>query len=298
MEGRGSAGARFRAALEEERPLQVVGVINAYCAILAEHAGFRALYLSGAGVANASLGVPDLGMVTLNDVLTDVRRITGASELPVLVDAETGFGDIFMVGRTVREILRAGAAGIHIEDQIPSERSGLRQKKVLLGAQDMVDRIKIAVDARADPDFVIMAKTDAVPVGGLEAGIERACRYAEAGADMIFPEALSGLEQYRRFAEATTAPVLANMTDFGQSPWYEMEELVGAGVRIVLYPLTAFRAMSAAAEEVYTAVRRGGTRQELLPRMQTRDELHAHLSFLDYEQCLERGLLENGDDGY
>jgi methylisocitrate lyase len=298
MERSGSAGARLRAALSQELPLQVVGVINAYCAILAEHVGFRALYLSGAGVAHASLGVPDRGMITLRDVLTEVRRITGVTQLPLLVDGARGFGDIFMIGRTVREMIRAGAAGIHIEDQMAGSRTGEAPRSVLLSVQEMVDRIKVAVDARADPQFVIMARTEAVAVEGLDAALERAMAYCDAGVDIIYPEGLTEVEEYRQFARATKAPILANMTEFGKAPLFNMEELAGADVGLVLYPLSAFRAMSAAAEEVYAALRREGSQESLLLRMHTRDELHAHLDLGAYEKNFDRICGEDGDDGY
>src|SRR6185369_14234704 len=259
MEAIATPGQLLRAALAEERPLQVAGAINAYAALMAERTGFRALYLSGAGVANASFGLPDLGMTTLNDVLEDVRRITGASRLPLLVDADTGWGHAFMIGRTVREMIRAGAAGMHIEDQVAAKRCGHRPGKALVSSREMEDRIKAAVDARTDPAFVIMARTDAFAVEGLDAAIERACRYREAGADMLFPEALTELGQYRRFAEEVGIPVLANMTEFGLTPLFTAEALAGAGVSLALYPLSAFRAMCAAALQVYRAIRCDGT---------------------------------------
>ncbi len=230
MSSEQTSGARFRAALDEEKPLQVVGAVNAYAALMAEAVGFRALYLSGAGVANASFGLPDLGITTLNDVLEDVRRITGASGLPLLVDADTGWGSAFMVGRTVREMIRAGAGGLHIEDQVADKRCGHRPGKALVSPEEMVDRVKAAVDARTDEGFVVMARTDALAVEGLESAVERACRYREAGADMIFPEALTDIEQYRRFADAVGVPVLANVTEFGRTPLFTVEELADAGV--------------------------------------------------------------------
>ena len=287
MEQEVTAGNRLWAALAEEKPLQVVGTINAYSALLAEQAGFRALYLSGAGVANASLGLPDLGMTTLNDVLEDVRRITSASRLPLLVDVDTGWGHAFMIGRTVREMIRAGAAGIHIEDQVAAKRCGHRPGKALVSAGEMVDRIKAAVDGRTDPAFVIMARTDAVAVEGLDAAIERACRYREAGADMLFPEALVELAHYRRFADAAAIPVLANMTEFGLTPLFDVAELATAGVGLVLYPLSAFRAMSAAALKVYRTIRRDGSQRAVLDDMQTRAELYEILGYHDYERKLD-----------
>ncbi|ABQ24287.1 methylisocitrate lyase [Geotalea uraniireducens] len=280
-------GGLLRAALSEEKPLQVAGVINAYAALMAEQSGFRALYLSGAGVANASFGLPDLGMTTLTDVLEDLRRITGATGLPLLVDVDTGWGHAFMIGRTIREMSRAGAAGVHIEDQVVTKRCGHRPGKALVGAEEMVDRIKAAVDARIDPDFVIMARTDAVAVEGLEAAIERACRYRDAGADMLFPEALTELSHYRRFADATGLPVLANMTEFGVTPLFDIEELAAAGVSLALYPLSAFRAMSAAALRVYRAIREEGTQKSVVDIMQSRAELYAFLGYHDYERKLD-----------
>lgn len=290
-----SAGARLRAAIEVEQPLQVVGTINAYCALLAERAGFRALYLSGAGVANASFGLPDLGITTLNDVAADVRRITAASKLPLLVDADTGWGAAFMIGRTVRELTSAGAAGCHIEDQVQAKRCGHRPGKALVSTEEMVDRIKAAVDGRSDDDFVIMARTDALASEGLNAAIERIGRYVEAGADMIFPEALTTLEEYKRFAQASVVPILANITEFGETPLLTVEQLHKAGVRLALYPLSAFRAMSAAALDVYQTLRRDGTQQASLERMQTRDELYEVLGYDEYEQKLDE-LFAKGEN--
>lgn len=290
-----SAGARLRAAIEIEQPLQVVGTINAYCALLAERAGFRALYLSGAGVANASFGLPDLGITTLNDVAADVRRITAASKLPLLVDADTGWGAAFMIGRTVRELTSAGAAGCHIEDQVQAKRCGHRPGKALVSTEEMVDRIKAAVDGRSDDDFVIMARTDALASEGLDAAIERIERYVEAGADMIFPEALTTLDEYKRFAQASAVPILANITEFGETPLLTVEQLRKAGVRLALYPLSAFRAMSAAALDVYQTLRRDGTQQASLERMQTRDELYEVLGYDEYEQKLDE-LFAKGEN--
>jgi methylisocitrate lyase len=287
MERGVNPGSLLRAALVEERPLQVVGTINAYTALLAEQAGFRALYLSGAGVANASFGLPDLGMTTLGDVLDDVRRITSASRLPLLVDVDTGWGHAFMIGRTVREMIRAGAAGVHIEDQVAAKRCGHRPGKALVSAGEMEDRIKAAVDGRTDPAFVIMARTDAVAVEGLDAAIERACRYREAGADMLFPEALTELAHYRRFADAAAIPVLANMTEFGVTPLFNVTELGEAGVSLVLYPLSAFRAMSSAALRVYRFIRHNGTQEGVVETMQNRAELYAVLGYHDYERKLD-----------
>lgn len=277
----------LRAALSQETPLQLVGAINAYAALLAQSAGFRALYLSGAGVANASLGLPDLALTTLNDVLEDLRRIVSVTALPVLVDIDTGWGHAFMIGRTVKEMERAGAAAVHLEDQVSAKRCGHRPGKALVGCEEMVDRIKAAVDARNDAEFLIMARTDAATVEGVDAAIERACRYREAGADLLFPEALNELADYRRFAEATGLPVLANLTEFGTTPLFTLEELRGAGVSLALYPLSAFRAMSAAALAVYRGIRERGTQRELLGQMQSRAELYELLGYHEYERKLD-----------
>lgn len=282
-----SAGLRFRAALEKERPLQIVGAINAYCAMLAEQAGFSALYLSGAGVANASYGLPDLGLTTLNDVLEDVRRITGATRTPLLVDIDTGWGGAFMIARTIREMIRAGAAAAHLEDQVQSKRCGHRPGKALVSAEEMADRIKAAADARTDPAFAIMARTDAYSVEGLTAAIDRASRYLEAGADLIFAEAMTSLEEYRQFCAQVKAPVLANLTEFGNTPLFGLEELREAGVAIALYPLSAFRAMSAAAANVYQTIRRAGTQRAALSTMQSREELYRALGYHQYERKLD-----------
>lgn len=279
-----SAGARFRAAVENERPLQVVGAVNALCALLAERAGFRTLYLSGAGVANASHGLPDLAVTTLQDVLEDARRITAATDLPLLVDADTGWGSGLMIERTVRELTRAGVAGMHLEDQIDAKRCGHRPGKRLVSTSEMVDRLKAAVDARTDPSFVVMARTDATGVESVEAAIERAARYVEAGADMIFAEALTSLDEFRRFTSAVDAPVLANITEFGRTPLFTIEELRDAGVRLVLYPLTAFRAMNAAARRAYETLRADGTQAALVDSLQTRDELYDLLDYHVQEQ--------------
>ena len=288
MAERHPPGRRLRSAAEEERPLQIVGVINAYTAILAEAAGFRALYLSGAGVANASHGLPDLGMTTLTDVLEEARRITLVTDLPLLVDADTGWGPAFMIGRTVREMIRAGAAGIHIEDQVAAKRCGHRPGKAIVPAEEMADRIKAAVDARSDPSFVIMARTDAFAGEGLEAAIDRARLYREVGADMIFPEALPELDHFRRFADAVEIPVLANLTEFGQTPLFTIEELAGAGVSLALYPLSAFRAMSAAALRVFRAIRQEGTQAGVVGVMQSREELYRFLDYHAWEEKLDR----------
>jgi len=282
-----SPGRLLRGALETEKPLQVAGAINAFAALLAERSGFRAIYLSGGGVANASFGLPDLGITTLDDVLTDARRITAACRLPLLVDVDTGWGNAFMVGRTVREMIRAEAAGIQIEDQIAAKRCGHRPGKMLVSCSEMEDRIKAAVDARTDPDFVIMARTDAAGVEGIEAAIERGCRYREAGADMLFPEALTELAHYRRFAAAVNVPILANITEFGLTPLFTVAELAEAGVSLALYPLSAFRAMAAAAQRVYQSIRRDGGQQGVVGEMQSREELYDVLGYRDYERKLD-----------
>jgi methylisocitrate lyase len=282
-----TAGARLRAALEIERPLQVVGTINAYAALLAEHAGFRAIYLSGAGVANASFGLPDLGITALNDVCEDVRRITGACPLPLLVDADTGFGSAFNIARTTRELIRAGAGGMHLEDQVSAKRCGHRPGKALVPAGEMVDRIHAAVDARSDPAFIIMARTDAHAVEGQAAALERAADYVAAGADMIFAEALKTLDEYRQFTAALGVPVLANLTEFGQTPLFTVTQLATAGVRLVLYPLSAFRAAARAQLTVYNAIREQGTQKSVLDLMQTREELYEVLGYHDYEKKLD-----------
>lgn len=279
-----SAGARFRKALRNEHPLQIVGVINAYAAILADKAGFRALYLSGSGVACASYGLPDLGVTTLSDVLTDVKRITSATTLPLLVDADTAWSN---PENTVRKMIQAGAAGIHIEDQIEAKRCGHRPNKQLVTTKEMVARIKSAVKGHTDRQFVIMARTDAVAGEGLDAAIERACQYRDAGADMIFAEALTDLQQYRQFVKAVRVPVLANITEFGKTPLLTREELHSAGVSMALYPLSAFRAMNAAALNVYRTIRDKGTQKDLLGQMQTRAELYDLLNYHAYEQRMD-----------
>ena len=283
-----SAGARFRAALKVERPLQVIGTINAYHARMAQRVGYRAIYLSGGGVAAGSLGVPDLGISGLDDVLTDVRRITDVCALPLLVDVDTGFGaSAFNIGRTVKSLIKFGAAAMHMEDQVGAKRCGHRPNKELVSQQEMVDRIKAAADARTDPQFVVMARTDALAVEGLQAAIDRACACVEAGADMIFPEAITELAMYRKFADAVKVPVLANLTEFGQTPLFTVQELAGAGVAMALYPLSAFRAMNAAALRVYQAVRKDGTQKGVLELMQTRDELYEFLDYHAYERKLD-----------
>jgi methylisocitrate lyase len=280
-----SAGAAFRAALRKERPLQVAGVIHAYAATLAEQAGFRALYLSGAGVANASYGIPDIGQTTLEDVLTDVRRITSATKLPLLVDIDTGWEN---PRKTVREMIRAGAAAIHMEDQVEAKRCGHLAGKQLVSPNEMVTRIKAAVAGRTDPQFVIMARTDAAGVEDLDAAIARAKQYRDAGADMIFAEALTTLDDYKKFTSALKIPVLANITEFGKTPMFTTDELKSAGVRLVLYPLSAFRAMNAAATKVYQTIRGDGTQREVLNQMQTRAELYESLGYDALKQGAKR----------
>jgi methylisocitrate lyase len=283
-----SAGRRFREALAAEKPLQVPGAINANHALLARHAGYRAIYLSGGGVAAGSLGLPDLGITGLEDVLVDVRRITDVCDLPLLVDVDTGFGaSAFNVARTTRSLIKAGAGAMHIEDQVGAKRCGHRPNKEIVSKDEMVDRIKAAVDARTDPDFFIMARTDAIAVEGLEPAIERAIACVEAGADGIFPEAITDLPMYERFASAVGVPVLANITEFGATPLYTVEELAGVGVAIVLYPLSAFRAMNKAAENVYRTIRRDGTQKAVLATMQTRQELYDAIGYWDYEKKLD-----------
>jgi methylisocitrate lyase len=283
-----SAGSNLRKAVEAETPLQMVGTINAYSALLAERAGFKAIYLSGAGVANASFGLPDLGITTLNDVCEDTRRITAACPLPLLVDADTGWGSAFNIARAIRELIRAGAAGCHLEDQEQAKRCGHRPNKSIVSTTEMVDRIRAAVDARATDHFVVMARTDAVASEGLEPGIERAGAYVEAGADMIFAEALHGLEDYRKFTSTISVPVLANLTEFGKTPLFTVEELREVGVRLVLYPLSAFRAMSESAVKVYETIRTKGTQKEAVGQMQTRAELYDVLNYHSFEDKLDQ----------
>lgn len=290
MQALPSAGERFRAAVEQERPLQVAGVINAYAARLAEATGFRALYISGGGVAAGSCGLPDLGITTMEDVLTDVRRVVGISDLPVLVDIDTGWGGAFNIARTIRSFEQAGAAAVHLEDQVSAKRCGHRPGKAVVGAEEMVDRIRAAVNARRDAGLVIMARTDALAVEGLDAALDRARRYIAAGADMLFPEGLTTLAQYQQFVDAVPVPVLANITEFGVTPLFTVEDLRKVGVRLVLYPLSAFRAMSAAALQVYQALRRDGTQQQVVSQMQTREELYRYLGYHAMEQELDRLL--------
>jgi methylisocitrate lyase len=286
-------GASFRAALAAERPLQIAGAINAYAALLAQRAGFRALYLSGAGVANASHGLPDLGLTSLDDVLADARRITGAVPLPLLVDIDTGWGHAFTIARAIRELARAGVAAVHLEDQVAAKRCGHRPGKELVDAEEMCDRLRAAVLAKPYDDFVVMARTDAAAGEGVPAAIARARAYAEAGADMIFAEALTTLDDYRRFTSALEVPVLANLTEFGRTPLFTLEELRSAGVAMALYPLSAFRAMSAAAVEVYATIRRDGTQRALTDKMQTRADLYDVLGYHAYEQKLDQ-LFQDG----
>jgi len=283
-----SAGKRFRQALSEEKPLQVVGAINAYHARMAKRAGFKAIYLSGGGVAAGSLGLPDLGISNLDDVLTDIRRITDVCDLPLLVDVDTGFGaSAFNVARTTRSLVKFGAAAMHIEDQVGAKRCGHRPGKELVSPEEMSDRIKAAVDARTDKDFVVMARTDALASEGLESAVSRSLRYVEAGADMIFPEAITDLPMYRKFAEAVKVPVLANITEFGKTPLFTLDELRSANVAIALYPLSAFRAMNKAAWNTYETLREKGTQKDVLGAMQTRDELYDFLEYHSYEKKLD-----------
>ena len=292
-----SAAASFWQALENERPLQIVGTINAYSALLAGKAGFQAIYLSGAGVANASFGLPDLAMTTLNDVCDDIRRISYATDLPLLVDADTGWGSAFMIGRTVGEMIRAGAAACHIEDQVAVKRCGHRPGKALVEAAEMSDRIKAAVDGRTDDKFAIMARTDAHAVEGQQAALDRAAAYVEAGADMIFAEALITLDEYQQFTDTIKVPVLANLTEFGQTPMFTTDELGNVGIRMALYPLSAFRAMSKAAENVYRTLRADGTQKTAIDSMQTRMELYDVLGYQDYEDKLDELFAEQGLTG-
>jgi len=277
----------LRAAVEAEQPLQVVGAINAYHARMAERVGYKAIYLSGGGVAAGSLGIPDLGISTIDDVLTDVRRITDVCELPLLVDIDTGFGGAFNLARSVRSLIKAGAGGCHIEDQVQAKRCGHRPGKAIVSSEEMVDRIKAAADARTDAGFVIMARTDALANEGLNAALDRAAACVEAGADMVFPEAVTELGQYREFAARTRVPVLANITEFGSTPLWSVEELRGADVAMVLYPLSAFRAMNAAALKVYEGIRKDGTQRHVLDTMQTRAELYDFLGYHAYEEKLD-----------
>lgn len=283
-----SAGQRFRHALTLENPLQIVGTINAYHAMLATDSGFNAIYLSGAGVANASYGLPDLGMTSLDNVLEDVRRITSAVETPLLVDIDTGWGGAFNIARTIKDMIKAGAAAVHLEDQVAQKRCGHRPNKAIVSQAEMVDRIKAAVDAKTDDNFVVMARTDALAVEGLQAAIDRAAACIEAGADMIFAEAMTDISQYQQFKDATNAPLLANMTEFGQSPLVHKDELAKHGVDMVLYPLSAFRAANQAALNVFQSIREHGTQEQVVDTMQTRKDLYKHLHYHEYEDQLDR----------
>jgi methylisocitrate lyase len=286
-----SSGAAFRKALAEENPLQIVGAINANHALLAQRAGYRAIYLSGGGVAAGSMGLPDLGITTLEDVLTDVRRITNVCSLPLLVDADTGFGtSAFNIARTVKELIKAGAAAMHIEDQVGAKRCGHRPNKEIVSTAEMVDRIKAAVDARTDENFSVMARTDAIAAEGIDAAIERVHAYNEAGADLVFPEAITTLEDYKKFSSAVSKPILANITEFGLTPLFTRDELAAQGVAMILYPLSAFRAMNKAAENVYEAIRRDGTQSGVINTMQTRDELYQSIDYYKYEEALDNLL--------
>jgi methylisocitrate lyase len=282
-----SAGAKFRQAVIDEHPLQVMGAINAYHARLATQVGYKALYISGGGVAAGSLGIPDLGISTLDDVLTDVNRITNVTDLPVLVDIDTGFGGAFNIARTIKAMIKAGAGAVHIEDQVQEKRCGHRPNKAIVSQLEMVDRIKAAVDAKTDDDFVIMARTDALAVEGLQSAIDRACACVEAGADMIFPEAMTELSMYKQFANAVNVPVLANITEFGSTPLFTVDELAEHDVSLVLYPLSAFRAMNQAALNVYQSVRDNGTQQHVIDQMQTRNELYDYLDYHSFERKLD-----------
>lgn len=290
-----SAGARFRAALTAEKPLQIIGAINAYHARLATQTGYKALYLSGGGVAAGSLGLPDLGISTLEDVLIDVRRITDNVATPLLVDIDTGFGGAFNIARSIKAISKAGAAAVHIEDQVQAKRCGHRPNKAIVSQGEMVDRIKAAVDARTDHEFVIMARTDALAVEGLQSAIDRASACVEAGADMIFPEAITSLQMYKQFAHAVQVPVLANITEFGSTPLFTVKELASVDVAMVLYPLSAFRAMNAAALKVYQAVRKDGTQKNVVDTMQTRMDLYKYLDYHAYEEKLDQLFAEQGN---
>lgn len=288
-----SAGAAFRKALAEEYPLQIVGTINANHALLAERAGYRAIYLSGGGVAAGSLGIPDLGITTLEDVLTDVRRITNVCSLPLLVDVDTGFGaSAFNIARTVKDLIKAGAGAMHMEDQVGAKRCGHRPNKEIVTTAEMVDRIKAAVDARTDENFSVMARTDAIAIEGIDAAIERVHAYIEAGADLVFPEAIRTLEDYKKFSSAVSKPILANITEFGLTPLFTRDELAAQGVAMILYPLSAFRAMNKAAENVYEAIRRDGTQSGVVDTMQTREELYQRIDYYKYEEALDKLLGE------
>ena len=286
-----SPGARFKQALSDEKPLQIIGTINANHALLAKRAGYRAIYLSGGGVAAGSMGIPDLGITTLEDVLTDVRRITNVCDTPLLVDADTGFGaSAFNIARTVKDLIKAGAAAMHIEDQVGAKRCGHRPNKEVVSTAEMVDRIKAAVDARTDDNFSIMARTDAIAIEGIDAAIERVRAYIEAGADLVFPEAIRTLEDYKKFSAAVSKPILANITEFGLTPLFTRDELGANGVAMILYPLSAFRAMNKAAENVYESIRRDGTQANVIDTMQTREELYERINYHAYEDALDKTL--------
>ena len=289
-------GECFRQAIADEEPLQIVGAINAYAALMAQQVGYRALYLSGGGVANASYGLPDLGMTSLNDVLADVRRLTAATDLPLLVDIDTGWGGAFNIARSIREMIRAGAAAVHIEDQVAAKRCGHRPNKAIVSSAEMCDRIKAAVDAKTDPAFVVMARTDALAVEGLDAVVDRVARFEEAGADAIFAEAMTEIGMYARIVDAVRVPVLANLTEFGKTPLYTAAELRQVGVRMALYPLSAFRAMNLAALNVYRAIRGEGTQASVVRTMQTRDELYEFLGYQEYEEKLDRLFAQTEPD--
>lgn len=282
-----SSGAKFRQALVQSKPLQIVGTINAYHALLARHSGYKAIYLSGGGVAAGSLGVPDLGISTLDDVLTDVSRITSVCDLPLLVDIDTGFGGLFNIERTVRSLIRAGAAACHIEDQISAKRCGHRPNKAIVSSEEMVDRIKAAVGAKTDPDFVVMARTDAIANEGLDLAIKRMHSYVEAGADMIFAEAVTELGMYKQIKQEISVPILANITEFGLTPLFSVDELASANVDMILYPLSAFRAMNAAALAVYQTIKQDGSQKNVVDMMQSRDDLYKYLDYYKYEQKLD-----------
>ena len=289
-----SPGAAFKKALAEESPLQIIGTINANHALLAKRAGYRAIYLSGGGVAAGSMGIPDLGITTLEDVLTDVRRITNICDTPLLVDADTGFGSsAFNIARTVKDLIKAGAAAMHIEDQVGAKRCGHRPNKEVVSTSEMVDRIKAAVDARTDDNFSIMARTDAIAIEGVDAAIERVQAYIAAGADLIFPEAIRTLEDYKKFSAAVSKPILANITEFGLTPLFTRDELGGNGVSMILYPLSAFRAMNKAAENVYETIRKEGTQAKVIDTMQTREELYERINYYEYEKALDKFLEKN-----
>ena len=284
-----TAGANFKQALADEKPLQIVGTINANHALLAKRAGYRAIYLSGGGVAAGSLGIPDLGITTLEDVLVDVRRITNVCDTPLLVDADTGFGpSAFNIGRTVKDLIKAGAAAMHIEDQAGAKRCGHRPNKEIVSKSEMVDRIKAAVDARTDDSFQIMARTDAIAIEGIDLAIERALAYIEAGADLVFPEAITDLNDYKKFAQAVKKPIIANITEFGLTPLFTRDQLAAQGVGMILYPLSAFRAMNKAAENVYEHIRREGTQAEVIDSMQSREELYERINYHAFEKALDQ----------